>query len=270
MEKTNCGIYKITNVTNNKVYIGSSANLKSRKYTHFHALKNNLHVNKHLQSAVIKYGIENFKFEVMLYLEKLDCKVKLREDLLNYENLELSKYKKEDGSIDQSKCYNSRIYAESNLGIKLYTPSDETKKKQRIAKIGKKLSKTHVNRIQRSRKGYTHSKETKEKIGISNSISLKGKKHSKERSINKSKNQKGSKRSEKARENMKLAQKMNTSLCKGVINLTTGETFKSMKKAAESCGLKCGSRISKVCMGKVKTAGKNIITGERYQWSYAI
>lgn len=30
----NCGIYKIVNIKNNKVYIGSSINLDSRKYKH--------------------------------------------------------------------------------------------------------------------------------------------------------------------------------------------------------------------------------------------
>ena len=30
----NCGIYKIENVKNNKIYIGSSVNLKNREYKH--------------------------------------------------------------------------------------------------------------------------------------------------------------------------------------------------------------------------------------------
>ena len=36
----NSGIYKILNKTNNKVYIGSSVNLKSREYKHFWMLNN--------------------------------------------------------------------------------------------------------------------------------------------------------------------------------------------------------------------------------------
>ena len=60
------GIYTITNIINNKIYVGSaSIAFKHRKYRHFHNLKNNKHGNKYLQDAVNKYGIENFKFEIL-------------------------------------------------------------------------------------------------------------------------------------------------------------------------------------------------------------
>lgn len=58
-------IYKITNIKNNKVYIGSSRNIERRFYEHLHKLRNNYHINKHLQSAWNKYGENNFKFEVI-------------------------------------------------------------------------------------------------------------------------------------------------------------------------------------------------------------
>jgi len=61
----NSGIYTITNLTNNKIYVGYSTNLYSRKYEHFGLLKKNKHGNKYLQNAVSKYGLENFKYEVL-------------------------------------------------------------------------------------------------------------------------------------------------------------------------------------------------------------
>ena len=42
--KTNCGIYEIINILNNKIYIGSSNNLKRRESQHF----SNLKLNKHM------------------------------------------------------------------------------------------------------------------------------------------------------------------------------------------------------------------------------
>lgn len=59
------GIYKITNLTNNKVYIGSTKNIEHRFHEHLSKLKGGYHINKHLQAAFDKYGESNFKFELL-------------------------------------------------------------------------------------------------------------------------------------------------------------------------------------------------------------
>lgn len=61
----NSGIYKIVNLQTGKYYVGSTKDFKKRKQTHFSGLKNNYHPNKHLQNAYNKYGIDNFKFEII-------------------------------------------------------------------------------------------------------------------------------------------------------------------------------------------------------------
>ena len=58
------GIYKITNIINNKFYIGSTRRLTARKAEHKYRLKN-YKGNSAIRSAVLKYGEENFKFEVI-------------------------------------------------------------------------------------------------------------------------------------------------------------------------------------------------------------
>lgn len=63
----NCGIYKIENTKNGKVYIGSSKRLNGRKYDHFYNLENKKHGNKYLQNSFNKHGEDNFKFEVLMY-----------------------------------------------------------------------------------------------------------------------------------------------------------------------------------------------------------
>ena len=50
------GIYKISNLSNDKFYIGSSVNLYNRFHTHSTKLKSNIHKSKHLQSSYNKYG----------------------------------------------------------------------------------------------------------------------------------------------------------------------------------------------------------------------
>jgi group I intron endonuclease len=65
----NSGIYSITNSLNGKVYIGSSSNLRRRKYNHWYQLKKGIHPNAHLQNACSKYGRDIFHFTVLEYCE---------------------------------------------------------------------------------------------------------------------------------------------------------------------------------------------------------
>ena len=84
----NSGIYKITNKINNKVYVGSSINLRDREYKHFWMLKKNIHDNLFLQNSFNRNGIENFIFEVIDY-----CDV---HSLVERENHHITKYKSND------------------------------------------------------------------------------------------------------------------------------------------------------------------------------
>lgn len=67
------GIYRIDG-PNGKVYIGSSANIKARWYTHRYQLERGVHGNKHLQSAWNKHGADAFTFSI---LELVDDKNEL-------------------------------------------------------------------------------------------------------------------------------------------------------------------------------------------------
>lgn len=60
-----CGVYKITNIANGKIYIGSSKDIKDRWYQHTSKLNSKNHGNIHLQNAWNKYGGEKFKFEII-------------------------------------------------------------------------------------------------------------------------------------------------------------------------------------------------------------
>lgn len=59
------GIYKITNKVNGDCYYGSSVNIEKRWYRHLNDLKNGSHHNPILQRAWVKYGEDNFTFEIV-------------------------------------------------------------------------------------------------------------------------------------------------------------------------------------------------------------
>ena len=135
-------IYKIINLVNNNIYVGSCYKIKQRRSNHFKDLNNNKHGNRHLQNAYNKYGKENFRFEV---IEELIFPVEYEKVLIR-EHLET----REQFYIDTlSPKYNIRKIAESNLGIKF---SAEVKKKFSERQKGK------LNGFY----GKKHSEETKE------------------------------------------------------------------------------------------------------------
>lgn len=59
------GVYKITCMSNNKVYVGSSIDMFQRTKGHVALLRYNKHCNKHLQFAWNKYGESAFRFDVI-------------------------------------------------------------------------------------------------------------------------------------------------------------------------------------------------------------
>ena len=150
------GIYKIVNLINNKIYVGSAVNFKNRFKTHLSRLKNNKHHSIILQNSWNKYGGDNFKFEIIEECDKLIL------------------IKREQYYIDELKpYYNICKIAGNSLGRVV---SDETKEKLRIASTGRKHSNETKEKLSNSHKGIKHSNETKEKL---KNINL-GKKQTKE------------------------------------------------------------------------------------------
>lgn len=121
-----CGVYKIVNIVNNKVYIGSSVNIKYRLNTHKRLLRQNKHFNYHLQSSYNKHGESSFLF--------VQLEITTKEQMIEREQYWIDFLKVTDPKIG----YNKRLIATTNLGIKL---SEETRKKLSISHLGHKRSK---------------------------------------------------------------------------------------------------------------------------------
>ena len=68
--KETTGIYQIRNITTNKIYIGSTNNLKRRYNQHLNSLNKNKHENPYLQAAWNKYGANNFIFEIIEFCQE--------------------------------------------------------------------------------------------------------------------------------------------------------------------------------------------------------
>lgn len=127
MKKT-CGIYMVCNKINGFVYIGQSIDIDNRWKQHRRELKNNSHVNQHLQNAWNKYGKENFDFVIIE--ECVECDLNDRE------------------------IYWIKAYDSCNNGYNMTEGGNNTRPSQEVIK---KLSESH--------KGIKQSDETRRKIG---------------------------------------------------------------------------------------------------------
>ena len=129
-----CGIYKITNKINNKMYIGQSKDIINRWDKHKNELNSNKHKNDYLQKSWNKYGEENFDFEIIVLCEPAE--------LNRLEKHYIDKY---DTFNNDKKGYNLQS------GGDFPQVSETTKEKISKANSGKIFTKEHKNNISKSR-----------------------------------------------------------------------------------------------------------------------
>lgn len=77
------GIYQITNIINNKVYIGHSTHITFRWHTHLDNLIKNIHHNFKLQDDFNTYGLLAFNFKILELLEGKENLIKREQEYLN-------------------------------------------------------------------------------------------------------------------------------------------------------------------------------------------
>ena len=122
-DKLNPVIYCITNLVNNKKYVGSATRDKERWRGHRSLLRRGLHFSSHLQSAWNKYGADNFEFSILQNVEYENLtNEQLTEKLIKLESEWIIKL----NTTDRTLGYNTREDCSTNLGIKW---SEESKKR---------------------------------------------------------------------------------------------------------------------------------------------
>jgi group I intron endonuclease len=190
------GIYKITNLLNNKCYIGSAVNLKLRLNRHYYELKNNIHNNKYLQKTFNKNTVENFNIEILNTFEYIEYSelLKIEKDyILEFNSIEKGYNLMLDNSEFFKKLNISKKHIENNikktskpvLAINITTGLIENKFNS-ISEASRffKTSSSNISRICKNKlnyiKGYTfcYENEYDENKDYKKSLTRKGIKHS--------------------------------------------------------------------------------------------
>lgn len=137
-------IYRITNMANDKYYIGSADSFARREWQHKYDLRRGVHKNPRLQAAWNKYGPDMFVFEVIEEVPEGGGQLAAEEKWLK-------------DHVGKPECYNINPSAElPRLGVVL---TQETKQNISRGRKGKHAGKEHY------RYGRTVSEEMRKKIG---------------------------------------------------------------------------------------------------------
>ena len=246
------GIYKITNLTNDKMYIG--------QHTTTNIDDGYMGSGKIILRALKKYGVENFRKEWLMFCED--------EEELNY----MERVYVDQTWVDRSDTYNL------NLGGNCHCISEQTRKKMSIALKGKPKSLEHCLKCSEANKGKHHSDEVKKKISESNKGKHKhwlGKHHSDESKKKISDANKGKIRSEEARlKYQKAAKGRNKGRIlsdehKRKIGLANIGRVKSKEEIEKISKTLCGHSVSEESRRKMSEKKKGVKHSDEWKKKHA-
>ena len=183
------GIYRIVNLVNGRIYIGSAMKLAQRSIEHGRTLRGNRHKNPFLQHDFNKCGNDSFKFEIVEVVSG-------KEELIKREQFYLDQYF--DYKVN---CYNICPTAGNSLGRVF---SEETKAKISAKAKGRKASDETKAAISAGGKGRKHTAEQVAK----HIARITGIKFSPERLANMSKANIGKKATEETKAKMSAVHKI--------------------------------------------------------------
>lgn len=164
-----CGIYKIINSLNGKVYVGKSVNIWKRWQSHKDKLVKGVHFNTHLQASYNTHGSIYFTCEVIEECAESDLSEREKYWIIQFNSKDNQLgYNKVDGGLGGT--LNSESLEKMSNSLKGRKLSDETKLKISKALKGKSRPQEVKDRISSSKTGQPKTDIHKQKI----SDSLKG------------------------------------------------------------------------------------------------
>lgn len=258
-------IYKIENKVSGKVYIGQTIRCpKTRIQTHMSNLRNNQHINRHLQSSFNKHGEKSFSSEIIgVYpIDELDS-IEIR--LISFYKEKKTSYNIEHGG-------NARKIISDETREILSTTSRNMWKDEAIRK-------NIMKNLKRGKDNYNSRKIIcLEDMKIFDSVTEAGDHYDLNMKniyscLLERQNYCHSKcKTKKYRfaffeeEKDYIQIEPVHKLSKSVICLTTKEVFDSLTEASKKYGLET-TNISKVCKGKQNSTGK-LPDGRKLRWAY--
>lgn len=154
------GIYSITNIINNKKYIGQSVDVKSRLRNHKWELRHNRHFNNHLQKSFNKYGENCFVFDIICECEESQLDELERYYISHYNCMDSNYgYNAESGG-NLNKHWSEELTQKmreirggENSGMWGKRHTEETKAIMREKALGRVLSNETKEKLSKSHKG---------------------------------------------------------------------------------------------------------------------
>lgn len=255
MQEKQSGIYCIENTVNKKKYMGMSRDIKRRWSEHKTELNSHTHVNQYLQSAWDKYGKSKFIFYIIELcseenLSERECYYIQYYNSLSHENGYNLTTGGENISVGKSvihlkdrTIYNFVREAASNAGVTTITMIAWCKQKRNYMYLDE------YNSLSKEEKDYwtNYNWEESDHQKLS-------KAHSRENLSNETiKKYSEATSGEKNPRALKI-------YCPQL-----NEVFNCIKYATDKYGVNRGS-ISSCIKGKLKSAGKHPVTGEKLTW----
>ena len=163
------GIYALKNVTNGKVYIGSSVNMHNRRNRHLNDLRSNRHYNNYLQRAWNKSGEENFIFEVLEYVPEENQLIEKEKAWIANSSNEIYNLMEVVENDFRASMETRKKLSEAGKGR---ITSEETR--QKLSKIfkGRIISEETRQKMSEVRKGITLSEETRKRMSLARNDDL--------------------------------------------------------------------------------------------------
>jgi len=162
-----CGIYQIRNRINNKLYIGSSVDIRRRWFYHTRDLLKGKHASLHLQRSWDIYGKNNFAFEIIEIVNDIKLLISREqywiEKCISFsENNGYNICRFANSTLGRNHSFETRLkMSKLKQGLKI---TEETRKKMQAAQLGKKHTIESRNKMSIIAKGRKVTEETKAKL----------------------------------------------------------------------------------------------------------